>query len=580
MASKLFRNKMAVYSFGFLRSSAVIAILMLMPLDLTATEVDFQPGIRLGQGFDTLNDKVRGECVVFEADNSSTAAATQGQRMAYELADVSDSSKLTDLLNLSLAAKYKSAFGTEVEGKAKFARENKVSQFANTFMAKIWVKNPARSIVRVKLTDEMATLAKTSLSDFRQKCGNNYVSAFSTGGEFIGHVHLETSNRSEQEKIHAEFKGKFGKVSTTEVETEAFKEYLKTTESSSKSVQVMQNGGNSEVVADVDTMFEKVKGFAASVRNSEAVPYQATLQDYQALPNFPNSLEIGKDQFALARILDRAWQLRSIEEDIKYIRSHRDQFAIGSISPEALAQLASTVTDQLIALETAAKACQQSGQCKVPDGADPEILRDQMPVRYLSKCDPIDVKIEPFKIEVFNHVGTGDTDMGGNSPTINMEAKLAFDSEADPMNLLFNGHVEMRESKKDWTTFTGDKNNLVVHTLRIAELEHCRYDQTQKGLILLGNIASRSGKNVHKPISYYGTGLLSSADCRSDSKGDDAGYLYCENIILNPIRLILKHEEDTYNTSQIKAVHERRRELTAPDSVIHGLQPVNVFPLR
>jgi len=65
-------------------------------------------------------------------------------------------------------------------------------------------------------------------------------------------------------------------------------------------------------------------------------------------------------------------------------------------------------------------------------------------------------------------------------------------------------------------------------------------------------LEANGGKNEHNPRIYKGgQGLIASARCRSDSKGNDLGYLYCDSIRLNDTFLRLKHVEDNESAAAI-----------------------------
>ncbi len=521
------------------------------------TSIDYQPGVRLGQGFEILDDSVRGECVEYEREESGVPNA-QGHSEQYHMLEVVDSYHLAELMNLSLSAKYESAFGTSVEGKASIARKQKVTQFSNTFLARMSVQNPPQSIVGVKLKDAMALLAKTSPADFRQKCGNHFVSAVTTGGEFFGYVSIETRTKSEQEEISASYGAKYGLAGTFQSEGKVDKEFLETLENRRKTIEVQQRGGNSELVRDIDTMFRKLEGFSESVRGNGAVPYQATLQDYRTLQNFPASVDIGEREQALARILNRAFQLRSIDDDIRYIREHINEFSLASTSPAQLSELKNAIVSQLKLLDSAAAACKKPGSvCNAPDGPNPDDLRDRLPLRYRSICDPVDVTVDPFRINAYTRRGPGDNEMNGHSPFVLLSVEL----KPDAKNLFLDADLEIKESKYDWTTYVGNVKGSRVHTLNTAALEHCVYDPNQFQ-VLTGKIDSQAAADFHEPMHFgNGGGVLESADCLTDTYGDEDGDLYCDGITLrSPLRMRLKNEEDFFSVAQRKNENDLRRQ--------------------
>lgn len=552
------------------RAPAAFALLLCAacgPL-LAQTIVEYQPGVRLGQGFDTIDDSVRGECVVFEPDTSGPGATAQGQTEQYKLFEVSDSYQLTEAMDLSLATKYKSMFGTAIEGKASLARKQNVSQFASTFVARMSVRNPAQSAVRVKLTDAMAALAQSSPADFRQRCGNQFVSSVITGGEFIGYVSIQTLNKSEQEKISASYNAKYGLGGSFESQGNIDKDFLESIESRTKTIDVYRSGGTPGLVRDVASMYQAIEGFATAVKGDAAVPYQAFLQRYDTLPNFPPLISVGQKEQGLARILDQAWQLRSVHEDIRYIRTHPEQFAMRSVAPGATEQTKATVEQRLLALEAAAETCKASGQCDLPAGPSADDLRDALPLRYRSPCQPYLVQVDqPLSVPATEHYGGGDTEMGGNRPKITLDVALQPDGQI----LQAVANLKMEESKSDWTRFRGQVTRQ-LGSLNTPDLDACQFDRDQSGVLLTGTIRAQSGEDAHNARPYVGSGLVRSAQCTSDTRGDDAGKLGCTDIVLEPVRLKLVHVEDANPASaRTRSSQERRQRSEAMSRRIHDV---------
>lgn len=543
------------------------------------TVVEYQPGVRLGQGFDNIDDSVRGECVLFELDTTGPGATAQGQTEQYKLFEVSDSYQLAEAMDLSLATKYKSMFGTAIEGKASLARKQTVSQFASTFVARMSVRNPAQSAVRVRLTDAMADLARTSPADFHQRCGNHFVASVVTGGEFIGYVSILTLNRSEQEKISASYNAKYGLGGSFESQGSVDKDFLESIESRSKTVDVYHSGGTPSVVRDVATMYQALDDFAASVRGTGAVPYQAFLQRYDTLPNFPALASVGQKEQGLARILDQAWQLRSVAEDVRYIRAHPEQFAMRSVPAGVVDQTKATVEQRMLAFEAAAEACKSTGECTLPAGPGADDLRDALPPRYRSPCAPLLVKdIPPLEVPATSHYGPGDTEMGGNRPKIHLKVTL----QPEDQTLKALAEVTMEESKSDWTKFRGSISR-VVASLNTDTADACLFDPDQRGVEVTGAIDQQASKDDHAWTPYPGSNLVKSAECRSDTVGDDSGKLGCKNILLEPPRLKLRHLEDVATTSaRTRANQERRARTNAMTRRILGLTdhvPIHHVPV-
>jgi hypothetical protein len=117
----------------------------------------------------------------------------------------------------------------------------------------------------------------------------------------------------------------------------------------------------------------------------------------------------------------------------------------------------------------------------------------------------------------------------------------------------------MEEGRKDWTTFTGNFAQVVFDTAGDEDLRNCKYDLSKIGP-LKGRLVAQGGKDNHDPTPYGGTGLIQSAECVSDTPGNDAGKLGCRKIQFAPVQLLFTHAEDAFSGAEIAA---RRQNDTA-----------------
>jgi hypothetical protein len=260
----------------------------------------------------------------------------------------------------------------------------------------------------------------------------------------------------------------------------------------------------------------------------------------------------------LARILERAWQLRSLRDDTAYIRAYPGEFAMNSVPQNAVAQVVAAVDSQLKALEAAANTCRSTGECTVPAGESPEDLRDRLPLRYRSACAPVDLEVPPLRIDAFKRT-RGDGEMKGHSPRIVLSVSL----QPKQLDLLLSGTLKISESKHDWTTFEGTATERVVHTLRTPDHEHCRYDADQRELLLTGGIDTQAGEDVHGDKEYQGNGIVTTATCTADTRGDDTGKLGCKSIQFQKLRLKLRHDEEFATPVERRRDSDRRRQRNA-----------------
>ena len=586
-----------------MRHLAPIALCSLVALAAPAraqVQAEYRPGAVLGIGYESLVDSLRGSCVEFESSPQDNPGA---QVQDYVVREVTDDSQLSEVLGLSASASYSALFGT-AEGKAKFAKNVKVSQYSNTFAVRMSVRNSANTIVRPRLRSEMAALAKKSLHDFRLRCGNLFIQSIQTGGELNGFVRVETSDLSMQRTISASFKLDSAKL---DVEATADAELKRALKYARKEAKIFQAGGSSEAALTVEELVAKVRGFAEAVAK-QPVTYAVYLADYRTVDGFPSDSDLSASDRALENMLSKAWELNSVKEDVKVVQAKPEQFHKGRESLPRLVGLVGTINQQMLQLQTAVEACRAGKECKEPPLPDVSEVRSKLPLRYLAKCSPISLKaLASQKLELFSddepdtsqpwpnkgftipadkHV-RGDKDMKGNNPKIFLNVELVVPQSSQDMKLELRANVRMEESKKDWTTFSGSRSAVVHQLLGTSgdtapgleeeNLAHCRYDPVQPAQVMTGRLEANGGKDEHNPRIYRGgQGLVASARCRSDSKGNDLGYLYCDSIRLNDTFLRLKHVEDNETAGAIsaKVIGELSRQRAASKRSVPKVLPL------
>lgn len=574
------------------RLACWIACVTVIPSAGAQMQAEYRPGAVVGAGYESLTDTLRGTCIEFETVQEDNPGA---QEKTYNIKEVTDDSQLTQVLGLSGSASYKGLFGT-AEGKAAFAKTVKVNQYSNTFAVRMSVRNSARSIVRPKLTSEMAALARKSLHDFRLKCGNMFVQSVRTGGELNGYIRVETSDLSTQQTISASFSLDSKKL---DLEGSGNSDLTRALKQSRTEAKVFEAGGTTAVSLTIDELINKVRGFPAAVQ-TQAITYAIYVNDYRTAEGFPSEVDMTASDRVMDRILSKAWELNSILEDIRIVRARPDQFHRGRQSLAMLSGLDNQVSKvHLPVLEKAVDACREGKDCVEPSIPDPFEIRSQLPLRYLSRCEPISLrnlvssklglfddanddeaippKFSGFTVRADRKVGSGDNDMSGNNPRIELDLRLVVPATADDMKLELQANLKIRESKPDHTTFTG-ASSVVIHQLLMpvvdagappldaaqdARLSYCRYDRAQPAQVMTGRLDVNGGKDEHKPRAYgNGSGILRAARCRSDTKGSDLGYLFCDSIRLHDTAIRLRHVEDVdpnIANARMKKEQQRRQ---------------------
>jgi hypothetical protein len=505
--------------------------------------------MQLAKGFEILDDTIRGECVEFVMTGGEELGAA-GQVKDYNLKEVSDNLGFSQMIDLSVAAAYSAAYA-KAEATAKFVKDQKLHQYAATVVATIKVSNPPKVATKVKLTSQMAALALKSPADFRQKCGSYYVSAVTTGGELDGFVSIETSNRQEKETLSAMFKAEYGTFKASgSIDTNLQNEISKR----QSNIKIHEVGGTTATVGSPEELIAKLRGFPEAIATGNARPYRASLQSYRTLPNYPAASQLSETDRELDKIMTFALQYMSLLEDVSYINNHKNQFFMPGSATDSLNSLRAEIEKDKKIAETTADKCRKGKTCSVPALRNPDDFRGQLPLRYKSPCPPASVNIQEqfpdqFGVAINAHkLIKGDGDISGHNPQITL--RLSLNPEGS--RLMLKGTLQMKEDRPDYTTFIGEMNTPVFDTAGKPEQAHCSYDV---GKIPREGVLEVNGKeNNHEWIRYTGgTGFLLTANCLSDTDGNDAGKLGCKQLSFTPIQLLFLHEEDALPPNQIQA---------------------------
>jgi hypothetical protein len=513
----------------------LVCVPLVFPVGMAYGEaqIGYQMGAHLGNGFDLLDETLKGECVSYEGEVNDGPVAGK-----LEVLDVLDKESLTRVMNISAAAAYKAMF-TKAEGKVDFAKNQSVTQFAHSMAVRYDAKTSGKSIKKARLTDKMAELAKKSLVDFREKCGNAYVAGIATGGEFYGFISIESKNASDHQKLQASFNAQ---TSNWQVSGALSDEQKSEVSRHQLTVKGWQTGGKLEAYDTPELLLAKWKSYPSELTTGQPNLTSMLLQSYKVLPNFPEEIDKKKTDVVIDGLMTKAWRYQDLLENIEFILSHRDQFFFGQTSLQQIIEMKKQIGEvYMLTIRQIAGDCLKGleEKCVAPNGLpDPWTLREQLPDRYQSVCGTIPVELPKQAISLGgpNH---GDREMAGNNVRITLKATLSVEGRT----VRLDSKLRMRESKGDHSRFDGS-NSILVFNFDGENYNGCEFDQNDLDL-REGLIDVDAGKSNHKDTIYGGTGLLLEALCRSDTPGPEKpGELYCKNITYKPITVRLKHKED------------------------------------
>lgn len=338
--------------------------------------INWAPGLRVGAGYDIVRGEEKQEAVVGTIERPINAAGQQGE-MSFVLATNSDEVDKALDINASINVGVGPFSGS---AKMKFHESCKVSNQATFCVISVNATNAFEQLVSPKLTPEALVLLAAGKKDrFRERFGDSFVSGQFSGIEFHGVVRIEASQVERQKQIAGEIQASYGFMASGKASVD-FKEKMS---SSSHRIEIMvyQSGGEVSICTSVEEMMAAARKALEDGRNGKAYPFQVTLDPFSELelPNDSASLidtEMASKavKAAMAYIAD----LRSLLNDIDYVRRNREWYKKEQFNMNALNDQAALVTSEINRLWQAADMCSKHfDRCemavpKYPDFVEPE----------------------------------------------------------------------------------------------------------------------------------------------------------------------------------------------------------------
>ena len=153
-----------------------------------------------GVGYDQMDDSVADFCVDF--DGSTSVPGASGQSVTFSLERIESSSALSRKLNVSAAASAKFAI-MGGDAKTQFVEEHEMNETSLYLLASVQVVNAPSILVHPRLKADASDTLRTSAEAFRRRCGDGFVNAVITGGEFYGVIEIQTASEEDKQAVSA-----------------------------------------------------------------------------------------------------------------------------------------------------------------------------------------------------------------------------------------------------------------------------------------------------------------------------------------------------------------------------------------
>lgn len=323
------------------------------------TRAYIQPGsgtpFRLGDGLESYSGSHRPSCLESVAPRDDPAS---GQVVSLRLVEVGSFFDLTEQIGVSIAAKF-NAGAWSGAASAGYMRASRFSEVSRTFVVRVSVQNATQTLARTTLSSSACGLGA---ADFRRLCGDSYVNAIATGGEFIAVITYVGTSALDASQFAASLS--FGTV-TGSASVESSLQMTRSTlmGNSRLSVDVLRRGGAGALPDphDVGAVLDYALDFPDLIANTggDPVVVSFTTQTYPQI--VPSSRGVALAQIAALQEVASERALGAT-----YVLSHPEAYAFpivpgsGESRAAALARLdvaRATLAASLIAYERAADAC-------------------------------------------------------------------------------------------------------------------------------------------------------------------------------------------------------------------------------
>lgn len=341
-------------------------------------EFDQESGMFLGRGYDTVGGVVKGDCV--ERVQAQIPGNTAAVRTTFSLSKAESYYSLSRSTGVSVSASFAGGM-LSASGKASFIQNISVNDYSLYILAQVKVDNATSSMLDSKLKSDAYELLRDKGSEaFSQRCGDSFISGYTTGGELYSVIVIKTGSESEKRAISAELGGSYGAFSASGAFSEAIS---RISERNDVDVYIYKTGAASVVQITPDKLIEEAVQFPTNVSGVNAYIYKATITPYNNIP-----LPAGKDVIDIVNKLEVTEKLSEYRLDayqnlanIEYILKYPDEF----IDPDmvSLSKAAAQVKVNVNEIVRAARVCARSLEnCTLPtDFSPPSVI---LPKRKLN----------------------------------------------------------------------------------------------------------------------------------------------------------------------------------------------------
>ncbi len=348
---------------------------------------DSEKGMQPGVGYKDVLEDTAGVCV----KNDGTIETDNGQEVFYKMEMIENHQSLAKAFSLSSATQVKAVVPdtpVQVSAKSKFAygHTRSINSYSVTLLVSTKIKNETEHLKGVEVIDSVKEkLAKdlentdpnVAIDNFRIRCGDSFLSGYTTGGEFYGIIEVQTDSDEEKRDISSELSASIGLMGVGDASSETaisrtLSKISKNHKISAWSYQLGGMGDQSSPAITVDEMLKRLKSMTTSVMNGENPrKITATFSDYFTLgldmPTTQRNAMRTAQRF-IAKLALFQSKLLDSQSNIDYALSHPNSFVgVDSSVLAHLGDVSGEIDEKLGQIYELALACEGDlTKCSMP----------------------------------------------------------------------------------------------------------------------------------------------------------------------------------------------------------------------
>lgn len=334
-------------------------------------------GATLGKGVDAEMGESYGYAIIYDPPTSLIDDQPLGQRVRFNLQQITSSVELSKMLNVSASASV--GFGLfSASAEVNYAQQQSVNQYSTYLLVSVEVKNPTLMMRNPRFKPEIfQLLAERGWDWFENHYGPEYMAGVVTGGSYYGLIEIKTLSKQEQQAIAVAVSASYGLFKASGSLDLKLKQAI---ENKELKITVLQSGGSGDPVeTTLEEMITQAKNFPKLVKD-HPVEFQGIFEEYRKTVPLPSA--VGESIFSRAHRLAvmeelglKYWSCKDYRANLCYVLDNFYGFEDHLVltPEEQTAKKAryqkdfEDVSEQLNELQRRAKACRASfNACELP----------------------------------------------------------------------------------------------------------------------------------------------------------------------------------------------------------------------